>query len=110
MLREGGALPKQFWFTACPWGERNALGGTPEPVQEIIDPRFRIVHFTGCGRPYLVILFLGTDAAMRQQTAMVHLPWSKHFVVTCNEGEAILKYLGCTEDIWTDAAANPHGL
>ena len=98
----GGTLPAHFRMSCCPWGERNALGGTPEPVREIMDPRLRLVHFTGCGRPYLVVLFIGDDAAQRQQIAMQHLPWSEHFDVRINGGEAALSYLESTEDLWGD--------
>lgn len=98
-LREKGDPPEQFWLSVCPWGERNALGGTPIQLQEVMDPRFRLVHFTGCGRPYLVILFIGEDAESRQQAAMPHLPWSEHFLVTCRDGLATLKYLSYTENV-----------
>jgi len=94
-----GDWPGHFLLSLCPWGERNALGGTPTPLQEVMDPRLRLVHFTGCGRPYWVILFIGEDAAARQRIAMQYLPWSEHFAVTCHDGEAVLEFLGCTEDI-----------
>jgi len=108
--RAGETLPEHFLLGVCPWGERNALGGTPAPVQEVMDPRFRLVHFTGCGRPYLVALFIGEDAAARQQTAMQHLPWSEHFAVVCRNGQVVLEYLGCTEDIWVDQEPDLHTL
>jgi hypothetical protein len=108
--REGAALPPRFYMSLCPWGERNALGGTPAPVQEILDPRLRLVHFTGCGRPYLVALFIGDDAAARQQTAMQHLPWSEHLAVTRRDEQVRARYLGCTEEVDADQKVDPRTL
>jgi hypothetical protein len=103
----GGALPESFYLSVCPWGERNALGGTPPKVQEIMDPRLRLVHFTGCGRPYLVAAFTGEGAEGRQEIAMRHLPWSEHFAVAHEGGHARLAYLGCTEDLWDEESETP---
>ena len=109
-LQRDGELPERFFLSLCPWGERNALGGTPAQVQEVMDPRFRLVHFTACGRPYLVVLFMGKDAVSRQRVAMEHLPWSEHFAVVCQDDQAVLNYLGCTEDIWVDHVADSRSL
>jgi hypothetical protein len=103
----GGELPPRFQLSLCPWGERNALGGTPAPVQEIMDPRLRLVHFTGCGRPYLVLVLTGEDAPARQRIAMRHLPWSEHFAVGHDRGQAALTYLDATEDLWDEDASGP---
>jgi hypothetical protein len=100
--RNGGPLPPRFRLSLCPWGERNSLGGTPPPVQDVTHPRLRLVHFTGCGRPYLVALFQGEDAEQRQRIAMQHLPWSEHFVVDIQARCASLEYLDCTEDLWDE--------
>jgi hypothetical protein len=100
----GTPLPERFRLSVCPWGERNQLGGTPAPVQAVTDPRLRLVHFTGCGRPYLLALFQGDDAGARQDIAMRHLPWSEHFTVTLAGDQAELTYLDCTEALWDDAA------
>ncbi len=96
--REGGALPDDFYLTLCPWGERNAIGGTPVQVQEVTDPRFRIVHFTGCSRPYLVAILIGEDAAEQQQVAIKHLPWSEHYGVEMRNGTVRLRFIAYTED------------
>jgi hypothetical protein len=106
----GGPLPPHFRLSVCPWGERNSLGGTPAPVREVTHPRLRLVHFTGCGRPYLVALFQGEGAASRQQVAMRHLPWSEHFSVDVEAGNAALTYLDCTEDLWEEPEADPRTL
>lgn len=98
--RAGGDIPETFYLSICPWGERNALGGTPEKVQDIIDPRLRLVHFTGCGRPYLVILFMGAEAAERQQVAMQHLPWSEHFLCLREGSHLSVQFQDAIEDLW----------
>jgi hypothetical protein len=97
--REGGALPQQFRMTMCPWGERNAMGETRGVVQAVIDPRLRIVHFTGCSRPYLVVLFVGKEAARYQEVMMRCLPWSEHYDVELDgQGTISLRFVGCTEE------------
>jgi hypothetical protein len=101
--REGGPLPERFHLTLCPFGERNAAGGIPGPVHATLDPRFRLVHFTGCGRPYLVVLYIGADAAARQADAIAHLPWSEHYAVEAREGTAHLEFLAATEQPAADA-------
>ena len=75
------------------------MGDALAPVQAVIDPRLRIVHFTGCSRPYLVVLFVGKEAARDQQVIMRHLPWSEHYDVEVDgEGTVLLRFLGCTEE------------
>ena len=98
----GGNLPEHFRMSCCPWGERNAIGGTPAPLREVMDPRLRLVHFTGCGRPYLVAVFTGDDAAESQDKAREHLPWSEHFEVRVDGDRALLHFLDSTEDLWGD--------
>lgn len=103
--REGGALPQLFRLSMCPWGERNAIGEGREQVQAVINPRFRIVHFTGCSRPYLVVLFLGEDAARDQEVLMRCMPWSEHYEVELDgKGTIFLHFVGCTEDPEEDDA------
>lgn len=97
--REGGALPHQFRMTMCPWGERNAMGDARNTVQSVTDPRLRIVHFTGCSRPYLVVLFVGEDASRDQEVMMRCMPWSEHYEVELDgAGRIALRYVGCTEE------------
>ncbi len=102
-VERGGGITERFQMSICPWGERNALGGTPSEVQEVMDPRLRLVHFTGCGRPYLVALFIGADAAKRQAIAMAHLPWCEHFACECQAGHLTATFLQAVEDLWGDA-------
>ena len=95
--RIGGELPDHFHLTFCPWGERNAIGGTPLAISEGADPRFRLVHFTGCGRPFLTALFIGEDAAARQQRVIRYLPWAEHYAVHIRDEVAAMRFVAATE-------------
>lgn len=77
--RENSALPEEFFVSFCPWGERNAAYHQLSGMADVFEPLFRLVHFTSCGRPYLVAVLTGPDAMERQQKAMMHLPWSEHY-------------------------------
>jgi len=52
--RGGSALPEEFVVSFCPWGERNAAFNGLSEMADVFEPLFRLVHFTSCGRPYLV--------------------------------------------------------
>lgn len=95
---EGGALPEHFCLSLCPWGERNNIGGPAAEMNDLFDPRFRLVHFTSCGRPYLVALLIGEDAQARQQQVMRHLPWSEHYLVELQPDQIVLEFIGETEE------------
>ena len=58
--RSQDGLPDRFFMVMCPQVEVNARGGLPPRVVEMTDPRLRCKHFTGCQRPYFVVLF-GTE-------------------------------------------------
>ncbi len=101
--REGGALPDSFFLSLCPWGERNVVDSGADELRDVMDPRFRLVHFTGCGRPYLVVVLTGEDAAKRQQIAMKYLPWSEHYRV-CISGSVIeLEFVAEVEEPEVDS-------
>lgn len=100
--RESGDLPTHFRMTLCPWGERNAIGGTHAPVHAVIDPRLRIVHFTGCSKPYFIAFFIGDQAETRQQVAINHLPWSEHYAVEIKGSMIQMRFLACTEEPETE--------
>lgn len=99
LQRDGQELPECFRLSIYPWGEHNAAGGIPEAVREVTDVRSRLVHFTNCGRPYMVILFTGEQAANHQQIARSLLPWSEHLIVTRHGLELSLEYLEGVECI-----------
>ncbi|CAK0775690.1 hypothetical protein CCP4SC76_6070006 [Gammaproteobacteria bacterium] len=77
----GVRLPDIFYMVLCPQTEINARGGLPEAVLEITDPRLRCRHFTGCHKPYFVVLF--TDPQGDEHRAMIQrwLPWSEGYQV-----------------------------
>ena len=97
--REGGALPDAFCVSFCPWGERNAAAHVLDAIADVFEPRFRLVHFTSCGRPYLVAVLTGPDAVERQGRTMQHLPWSEHYHATRSGDSLRLQLVGEVEDI-----------
>lgn len=99
IVDQGGRLPTEFRISFFPWGEHNAMGGTPEAVREIMDPRLRLVHFTGCGRPYLVVVFIGDKAAGDQEIARCQLPWSEHYRAQDGGDQLTLEFIGETEEL-----------
>jgi hypothetical protein len=104
--REGGDLPAQFFVSFCPWGERNAAFHHLAPVAEVFEPRFRLVHFTSCGRPYLIAILTGPDAEARQSKVTAHLPWSEHYRAR-REGDCLtLALVDEVEDIDVESPAS----
>ena len=57
-----GELPTRFVMVVCPQVEIDARGGLPDRVRELTNPRLRFLHFTGCHKPYVVLLYAGDDA------------------------------------------------
>ncbi len=97
--REGRKLPEEFFISFCPWGERNAAFHSASGMTDVFEPQFRLVHFTSCGRPYLIAILTGKDARTRQRKAMQYLPWSEHYHGRI-EGDCVsLTSLGDVEDI-----------
>jgi len=97
--RNYGTLPSRFVMVACPQVEINALGGLPPRVIELTDSRVRLQHFTGCHRPYLVILLLGEDAEQRREEIQKFLPWSEGYDVNLMNGTTQLEFIEAIEDI-----------
>ncbi len=97
--REHGELPAQFQMVMCPQVEINAMGGLPPRVHELTDPRLRCRHFTGCNRPYFVVLFTGADAEHRAREAQELLSWSERYAVTRDPHGVCLAFAGATEDL-----------
>ena len=100
--RNYGTLPSEFVMVACPQVEINALGGLPARVNELTDSRVRIQHFTGCHRPYLVILLLGEDAELRREEIQKLLPWSEGYHVDLMDGTTQLQFIEAIEEIDSD--------
>jgi len=97
--RNYGKLPSRFVMVACPQVEINAMGGLPFRVSELTDSRVRIKHFTGCHRPYLVILLLGEDADVRREEIQKYLPWSEGYHVDLMDGMTRLQFIEAIEEI-----------
>jgi len=68
-------------------------------VIELTDSRVRLQHFTGCHRPYLVILLLGEDAERRREEIQKFLPWSEGYEVNLMNGTTRLEFIEAVEDI-----------
>jgi len=97
--REGAELPDEFCVSFCPWGERNAATLAMATIADVFEPRFRLVHFTSCGRPYLVAVLTGPDAVDRQCRTLDHLPWSEHYHARWEDGALRLTLVAEREDI-----------
>ncbi len=91
-------LPSQFVMVACPQVEINAIGGLPSRVRELTDSRVRIQHFTGCHKPYLVILLLGEDAEARREEIQKLLSWSEGYHVELMDGMTRLRFIEAIEE------------
>lgn len=104
--REYARLPDAFSILMCPQTELNAMGGLPEGVHALTDPRLRCAHFTGCHRPYLVVLFTGEDAEPRRAEAQTLLPWSEGYRVRVVGDRAELEFADAREGLDTDTAGS----
>jgi hypothetical protein len=96
--RNHGRLPDRFVLVACPQVEINALGGLPERVRELTDPRLRFQHFTGCHKPYLVILMVGEDASALRKKVQKMLSWSEGYQVECQDRTTRLRFIEAIEE------------
>ena len=96
--RNFGKLPSKFVLVACPQVEVNAVGGLPPRVRELTDSRVRILHFTGCHKPYLVILLIGEDAEARRGEIQQLLSWSEGYQVEIIDGMARLRFIEAVEE------------
>jgi len=96
--RNYGRLPSQYVLVACPQVEINAVGGLPSRVRELTDSRVRILHFTGCHKPYLVILLLGDDAEARRGEIQKWLSWSEGYQVEFKDGMTQLRFIEAVEE------------
>lgn len=97
--RNYGSLPSQFMLVACPQVEVNAIGGLPARVRELTDSRVRLLHFTGCHKPYLIILLFGDDAEARRAEIQPWLAWSEGYHAKVKSGVIRLQFIDAIEDI-----------
>ena len=103
--RDGGELPDTFCASFCHWGERNAVYHSLTAIADVFEPLYRLVHFTSCGKPFLVAIMTGADAEERQSKAMRYLPWSEHYRGRREDGRIILRFIEQTEDTDADPSA-----
>ena len=96
--REQGKLPPNFVLITFPVVEINAIGGLPARVRELTNPRLRFRHFTGCHKPYTVILLVGEDAEARREEIQKLLPWSEGYRVELGDKEIRLWFIDAVED------------
>ena len=54
-------------------------GGLPDRVRELTNPRLRFLHFTGCNKPYVVLLYSGEDAEAWRAEVQQLLAWSEGY-------------------------------
>jgi hypothetical protein len=92
-------LPERFFMIMCPQVEVNARGGLPPKVVELTDPRLRCRHFTGCQRPYFVVLLTGEEADQKRARVQALLPWSEGYSVTLLEDAVRLRFVAATEEV-----------
>ena len=96
--RSHGELPNRFFLVMCPQVEINAMGGLPARVYELTDPRLRCRHFTGCHKPYFVVIFIGEDAGQRRAEVQHLLSWSESYEVEITNETVKLSFSDATED------------
>jgi hypothetical protein len=101
--RHHGALPREFSLVMCPQVELNAMGGLPDRVTELTDPRLRCRYFTGCHRPYFVVIFDGDDAETRRAEVQEVLSWSEGYRVQIEAECVVLHFMDATEDFHDEA-------
>ncbi len=96
--RNFGKLPSQFVLLACPQVEINAIGGLPSQVRELTDSRVRMLHFTGCHKPYQIFLLFGESLETRREEIQKRLPWSESYQVEFTNSMAHLRFIEAIEE------------
>jgi len=102
--RAHATLPEHFFMVMCPQVEVNARGGLPARVIELTDSRLRCKHFTGCSKPYFVVLFMGEQGDAQRARVQALLPWSESYSVTLLDDLIRLQFVDATEDVSEESA------
>lgn len=97
--REYEKLPESFYMLICPQVEINARGGLPADIHEYIDPKLTCRQFTGCLKPYFIALFMHQSAEDRCLKTQQLLAWSEAYKVKIKDGDVILNFVACTEEL-----------
>ena len=93
-----GGLPTRFVMVICPQVEMSAIGGLPDRVRELTNPRLRYLHFTGCHKPYVVLLYTGADAEAWRSEVQRLLSWSEGYQAELTAGITHLKFIEAIEE------------
>ena len=96
--RNYGELPHQFVMVLCPQVEINAIGGLPRRIRELTNPRFRMQHFTGCHKPYMVLIHAGETADAWREEVQTLLSWSEGYQVEITEEMTRLRFIDAVEE------------
>lgn len=96
--RNFGKLPPRFLLVVCPQVEINAIGGLPLHVRDLTDSRVRMMHFTGCHKPYQIFLLFGESAETRRIEIQKRLAWSEGYQVEFEDGLARLQFIEAVEE------------
>jgi len=97
--RNFGKLPARFIMVLCPKVEVNAMGCLPAGVIQRTNPRLRMQHFTGCHKPYLVLLYAGDDAEEWRSEVQGLLPWSEGYAAESVNGVTRMRFVEAVEDL-----------
>jgi hypothetical protein len=100
--RNAGELPTRFVMVVCPQVEINARGGLPDRVRELTNPRLRYLHFTGCSKPYVVLLYSGDDAEAWRAEVQPLLAWSEGYQAELTPAVTRLKFIEAIEEFDDD--------
>lgn len=106
--RNSGGLPSRFVMVVCPEVEINARGGLPDRVRELTNPRQRFLHFTGCSKPYVVLLFSGDDAEAWRAEVQQLLAWSEGYEAELTPEMTRLKFIEAIEECDDDHVQDDH--
>jgi hypothetical protein len=93
-----GELPGHFAMVICPQVEIDAMGGLPNRVRELTNARLRLLHFTGCHKPYIVLLYAGNDAEAWRAEVQPLLSWSEGYQAKRVAGITRLKFIEAIEE------------
>jgi hypothetical protein len=96
--RNFGELPDFFAMVVCPQVEIDAKGGLPDRVRELTNARLRCQHFTGCHKPYAVLLYAGNDAEAWRAEVQSLLAWSEGYQVRLTARTAHMKFMEAIEE------------
>jgi hypothetical protein len=97
--RNGGAPPARFALVICPLVEVLARGGLPDRVIERTTPRLRFHHFTGCHKPFVVLLHdSGEDDEAWCREVQQELAWSESYRAEFGAGVLRLQFVEAVEE------------